>query len=98
MLNFLKSILTQTVKVQPEKVIRGWKQGMWVMITVTNKPAILFRLGESCEVHLVNPQTGVTVEKQDVPLTGLRQAKWAEIPLCRRGITQEEGKALGYGS
>lgn len=87
---------SSTPKEQPATFIRKWRQGMWVVYK--SRIGILFKLDEICEVHLVNVKTGETIEQVMVPLSGLRQAKWAEIPECRRNITHEKGAALGYGS
>lgn len=70
---------------------------MWVQ-TQQNQTGILFVLGETCEVHLVNRTTGETIQSIQVPLGELRQAKWGEIPECRRGITKKQAEALGYGT
>lgn len=67
---------------------------MWVMTDYGI--GILFDISKGI-VHLVG-QDGQTTEAVVVNLNGIRQAKWKEIPECRRQITEEEGKALGYGS
>lgn len=85
-----------TLKEQPTTFIRKWRQGMWVVYK--SRIGILFKLDDICEVHLVDGQTGETVEQITSPLSGLRQAKWVEIPECRRNITREKGAELGYGS
>jgi len=76
---------------------KNWRTGMWVKDS-NNKTGILFSIGDSCIVHLVNQQTGETVGQLSCPLTELRQAAYLDIPECRRGITKEQAEALGYGS
>jgi len=76
---------------------KNWKQGMWV-VTQEGKIGILYKLADQCAIHIVSRGTGETIEELLIPLTGLRQATWGEIPECRRGITKEQGEALGYGS
>lgn len=69
---------------------------MWVV--VDKKIGILNKLGTPCEVHLVDPATGETTLVIAAVVDSLRQARWSEIPLCRRNISEEAGRALGYGS
>ena len=79
-------------------VIKNWRPGMWVVAS-GNRIGILFELGETCGVHLVERSTGATIDEISVPLTSLRQAKFGEIPECRRiGLTKEKAEVLGYGT
>ncbi len=89
--------LFNTAKREPVNVIKNWRNGMWVVAS-SNRVGVLYRLGDPCEVHLVDRQSGETVEQIYCPLTELRQAKFGEIPECRRGITKERAEALGYGT
>ena len=50
------------------------------------------------EIHYVYPFTGETVGVDNIPLNALRQARWIEIPECRRNITPAKGLELGYGA
>jgi hypothetical protein len=86
----------KTVKT-PVLIKKNWKAGMWVM-TQDCTVGILTKLGNPCLVHIVNQASGETIKELSVDLNSLRQAKWHEIPECRRGITQAEGEALGYGT
>lgn len=77
--------------------VLGWRERMWVIYE--NKPAVLYKLKEEiAEIHLVNLFTGETTEELVVPLLALRQAKYMEIPACRRGISPESAEKIGYGS
>lgn len=95
-MSFWKSFFNSTER---EQVVipKGWRVGMWVM-SPDQRQGIIYKIGETCEVHIVDTSTGETKESLSCPLGGLRQLKWAEIPECRRGITKEQGEALGYGS
>lgn len=88
---------------EPEKVLEvessvfksQWRNNMWVMSPYGI--GILFKLGQMCDVHLVDVKTGETLSCISVTLENLRQAKLEEIPPCRRnGITQERANYLGY--
>jgi hypothetical protein len=70
-----------------------WRNNMWVM--TTDGIGILFTLGDTCEVHLVN-EDGSTKLCNFYPLLSLRQAFWNEIPASRRGINKETANGLGY--
>ena len=91
-----KQLFNLTTK-EPVNVIKNWRNGMWVVAS-GNRVGVLYKLGDPCEVHLVNPTTGETTNQISCQLTELRQAKFGEIPECRRGITKERAEALGYGT
>lgn len=84
-------------KREPTHVLKNWRTGMWVVAS-SNRIGVLFSIGDSCLVHLVDRQSGETVEQISCPITELRQAKYGEIPECRRGITKQQAEALGYGT
>jgi hypothetical protein len=81
-------------KTPPVVVNKTWKAGMWVMYQ--NQPAIISKIDEMTEIHYVNI-AGETVGEALVPLNALRQARFIEIPLSRRNITETAAKELGYG-
>lgn len=74
-----------------------WRQGMWVM--VNDRVGILHVLtSPSAEVHFVDEDTGQTILIQHVSLNSLRQAKYREIPYCRRvDFPMEVAVRYGYG-
>jgi len=92
----IKTLLNKTVK-QFSTVEKNWKPGMWV-VTQQGKIGVLVSVTSPCIIHTVDKQDGTTLECITLDINNLRQALWEEIPECRRGITQEQGKALGYGS
>ena len=94
MFNTFKSLFVS--KVKPEIAPKQWKAGMWVIYQT--KPHILHRLGNPCEIHSVNEQTGETTGIFQVDIDTLRQSTYDEIPASRRGISREQAKELGYGS
>jgi hypothetical protein len=71
-----------------------WRNNMWVM--TPKGIGIMFKMGTPCCIHLVNPENGLTIEPWFFPIGQLRQAKWEEIPECRRMISREKGRRLGY--
>lgn len=83
-------------KIQPVSVPpKGWRKGMWVVYE--GKPAILTELDPG-EIHLVNPENGLTTMVVPCTLSSLRQATFLEIPASRRNFTIERAKELGYGA
>lgn len=83
------------IEFKPEVPIRGWRKGMWVMHGDTI--GILAAIGDPCEVHYVNEHTGETTQVVYAPLNSFRRARFPEIPISRRGISEEQAKELGYG-
>lgn len=74
----------------------NWRVGMWVVLD--NEIGIIAQFFDSSvNFHKVNSKTGETVSEQIVPFEALRQARWEEIPECRRGFTREAAAELGYG-
>ena len=71
----------------------AWRNNMWVV--TPNGVGVLFQIGEPCLVHLVDPQTGVTIKEALYQSTKLRQARYLEIPECRRG-DEDKAARLGY--
>ena len=80
-----------TVKTQLAKSL--WRNNMWVM--TPQGIGVLFKCDEPSLVHLVN-DNGTTKESLAVHLNQLRQAKWLEIPECRRLVSEERAYSLGY--
>lgn len=72
-----------------------WRNGMWV---VTSKGVgIIFQMGNDLLIHLVDPTTGETVNATIEHRQAVRQAKYDEIPTCRKvGLTKEKAAYLGY--
>jgi len=95
-MGIFKKLFNRTNK-EPVVQNKAWRKGMWV-INQEQEPSILWTVGDSCVIHVVSKTTGETVKECSVSLNELRQARWEEIPECRRGITKEAGEALGYGS
>lgn len=91
-LNFLKSTFS-SVDSETEVVKSMWRNNMWVMSP--KGVGIIFKLGDQCEVHLVNSD-GTTKESVLLPVLQLRQATWDEIPAARQMVTRERGLYLGY--
>jgi len=76
----------------------GWmRQGMWVV--VDGKTAILHKIDPvGLEVHYVDMETGDTVLIAHVPVGAIRQAKYTEIPGCRRAnFPIDIARGYGYG-
>lgn len=71
----------------------GWRENMWVV--TPDGVGIVFKLGVDTEVHMVDAD-GYTLYSKVYPILSLRQAKYEEIPLARRGISVEDASALGY--
>jgi hypothetical protein len=69
---------------------------MWVMHQ--DKIALIFKIDTSIEIHYTDPVTGVNIGQATVPLDVLRQARYIEIPINRRGISAEAALELGYGA
>lgn len=68
---------------------------MWVM--TPDGVGVLFNLGSIVSrVHLVNINDGTTYAEVDYGNSILRQAKYNEIPECRRGESREWFKERGY--
>ena len=96
-MNFVKKLFNKTER-QINTIPKGWRVGMWV-VDEANKPAIIYSMvPDSIVIHYINKNTGETVEQQTVSYTSVRQAKFGEIPECRRMITKEKAEALGYGA
>ena len=89
--------LFNIVNREPVVQDKAWSKGMWVM-NQDQEPCILWVLGDPCTVHVIDKITGETIKECTVSINDLRQARWGEIPECRRGITKEAGEALGYGA
>lgn len=87
---------TFVLKSVPPVYNRNWRQVMWVMHE--NKIAIIFKIGEPCTIHYVDPHTGETIGEVQTSLGALRQARYNEIPACRMGLTPEKALELGYGA
>ena len=85
-----------TKREQPKTITKNWRVGMWVMFE--GQVAILVSLDSPAKIHMVDVNTGETVEQKTVGFDSLRQAVWEEIPQCRRNISKEQAKELGYGS
>jgi len=84
------------LKSVPPVYNRNWRQGMWVMHE--NKIAIIFKIGEPCTIHYVDPHNGETIGEVQTSLGSLRQARYNEIPACRMGLSVEKALELGYGA
>lgn len=94
MFNKIKSLFLD--KTPPVVVSKQWRPGMWVVHNTT--VGILHKLGEPCEIHLVDETTGETKEIVFFKMDSLRQATYLEIPKVRRNISAEKAKELGYAS
>ena len=75
---------------------KQWRLNMWVI--VDTRPGILVSIGNPCQVDMVDANTGETTLSLAVGLDALRQAKYHEIPTCRRNISLEAALELGYGT
>lgn len=71
----------------------AWRNNMWVM--TPEGIGIIFKLAEPCTVHLVDSETGLTLREVWINSEDMRQAKYLEIPECRR-CDEERAKFLGY--
>jgi hypothetical protein len=70
---------------------------MWVM--KGTQIGILNEIKEdSGDFHSVNWDDGTTMNTEWVELAHLRQAKYYEIPDCRRTFTPETAAGMGYGT
>lgn len=80
----------------PTKVRRNeWRNGMWVM--TSKGVGIIFQMGNDLLIHLVDPKTGETVNATIEHRQAVRQARYDEIPACRKvGLTKERAEFLGY--
>lgn len=88
----IKSLFAPKVYVPVQK---NWRIGMWVMYD--GEAHILYKL-DPVTIHSVNKETGETTGEKQVPLESLSQAHYDEIPECRRKITREQAKELGYAT
>jgi hypothetical protein len=84
---------SHTIVVQPPAPKTAWRNNMWVM--TPEGPGIIFRLQEPVLVHLVNISNGETRAEVLYASEHIRQAKYMEIPECRRG-DKTKLTALGY--
>jgi hypothetical protein len=73
-----------------------WRPNMWVVVDGVSV-GVLFSIGDLCEIHLVD-DNGDNTKVIQRPLSSLRQAKYAEIPSKRMGISIQQARKLGYGS
>lgn len=78
------------LRVDPQTI--GWRTHMWVM--TPDGVGIIFRLGVVSTIHLVDNK-GETFAIKDFNMNAIRQAKFEEIPACRR-CNPEHAKMLGY--
>lgn len=67
---------------------------MWVM--APDGIGILFKIANVCEVHLVDEEDGSTLVSAYYSIKELRQARYEEIPECRRGESKEWFNKKGY--
>ncbi|MDE3022472.1 MAG: hypothetical protein KGI54_11505 [Pseudomonadota bacterium] len=63
-----------------------------------DKIAIIFNIDALTEIHYTDPVDGHNIGQALVPLDALRQARYIEIPVNRRGISAEAALELGYGA
>jgi hypothetical protein len=85
------------IKLVKEVNTSAFRSGMWIVSD--NRVGILHKLqGVDAEVHYVDVATGDTVVIINTTIDNLRQAKYTEIPLVRRGIDLQTAKRLGYGN
>lgn len=94
-----KADTSKELQISREPVVfpKNWRIGMWVT-TLDGQTGILTKFGALCVIHLVDAKTGETVEEITREVQQLRQAKISEIPSCRKGISYDKLKALGYGT
>lgn len=97
----------KTLEVVPENPVQfiypvsyEHRKGMWIT-TGDGRVGILhkFLADAKAEVHLTDA-AGLTVDRQEVPLTSLVRAKRSELPASRMeqaGHTPASLAALGYG-
>lgn len=72
-----------------------WRNNMWVMTEYGI--GILFSNNNMATIHLVSPKTGETLSIINAPYGAFRQAKFDEIPECRKvGLTKERAELMGY--
>ncbi len=79
-------------------VTSGWmRQGMWVV--VDGRVAILHKIDSvGLEVHYVSMENGETILIDHVPVGAIRQARYTEIPECRRvNFPIDVARGYGYG-
>ena len=68
---------------------------MWVM--TEDGVGVLFKLGTwTSEIHLVDEEDGTTKLITTKSTSSIRQARYEEIPLCRRGASKEWFNKRGY--
>lgn len=84
---------TKTVVIDTNVQKTAWRNNMWVM--TPDGVGIIFKLAEPCTVHLVNTTTGDTIKEIFCKSDTIRQAKYLEIPACRRG-DEDKARKLGY--
>ena len=70
-----------------------WRNNMWVM--TPRGVGIIFALQEPVRVHLVDEQTGQTIDDLLFSSQEIRQATYLEIPANRRG-DPDKAIRLGY--
>lgn len=97
---WLKSLFVKPKPNEPIELVvadtSNWRKGMWVVYA--GDVGVLYDITPAyAEVHLVDVATGLTIKEVRPAISALRQAKWLEIPDCRRGIEREAGRELGYG-
>lgn len=90
-------VMDANISLKKQDLSATWRPGMWVM--VGDRVAILHVLTPpSAEVHFVDETDGQTILVQHVTLNELRQAKYREIPYCRRvDFPMEVAVRYGYG-
>jgi hypothetical protein len=90
----------QTLTIEPSVELKSslqmvsFRENMWVM--TPQGVGILFKIGQPCDIHLVNETTGETIKNINFLISDLRQARFHEIPASRQGISKEKATALGY--
>jgi len=85
-----------TKRSPPVSVAKSWKAGMWVMHQ--DKIAVIANVNSLTEIHYTDKITGENIGVANVPVDSLRQARYSEIPVNRRGISAEAALELGYGA
>jgi hypothetical protein len=71
---------------------QGFTNNMWVM--TPQGIGIVTKLDQVSIVHLTDA-IGQTVKQEGFPIATIRQARYTEIPLARRGDS-EAARKLGY--
>ena len=84
---------TKNTMVVDTPVKSVWRNNMWVM--TPEGVGILFEMAVPCTVHLVDKSNGETIKVIKADPSQIRQAKYVEIPECRRGSV-ERANELGY--